>query len=335
MIVGLDLGGTDIKRGATSRDGVPLSDTTLLEKLPSRVKEGPGATLEQFRIGIYRLQQNYQSDILAIGLASAGPANKEGQIQESTNYGPLWNYFELRRAVEEEFGIRTIYENDANAAALAEQQFLLAKSPEYKGLPGLFITVGTGLGGGVINSSGELDRGANGLAGEVGHIPMRRPISSVDLFEEGVPCGCKQIGCAEQYTSLSFIERELMYALREASTHPLRSIVDPREAAKQVLRCAGENDPLCLAIIYNQARNVGRFLGEQIIDKDPAWVFIGGGVTEAVPTIREGYLAHVKEEIRSRIGDRSFSTRLIDYASLGDNAGWLGAAISAAGVLAE
>lgn len=332
-ILALDLGGTDIKRGAGDENGDPLTDTTRTAKLPSLVLEGPESTLGQFRRAYDEFTDRFDGPPAAIGLATAGPATLDGVIERSTNYGPLWNNCPIRQLTEEYFGVPTAYENDANAAVLAEFRSLCSQKPEFNTGPGILFTVGTGLGGGVINSSGELERGAYGLGAELGHLPMREKISSVNLEQAGIRCGCGQCGCAEQYTTLSYIEREVQARQHLEPTHALYRIQDPREAAKRVLSMAVDGDLFARSIILDQARNLGLFIGEQIVDKDPRWTLIGGGITEASPEMRELYLHTVLDRVAYRVGDDRLKRVYVDYAALGDNAGWVGAAISAARML--
>jgi glucokinase len=335
FIAGLDLGGTDIKRGASDLAGNPLSDTLKTAKLPSLVKSGPAATVEQFSRAIEELQSRYGDNLVAIGLATAGPATLAGVIERSTNYGSLWNDCDILGLVKQRFSLPATYENDANAAVLAEYNRLMQQRPELKNVPGLLLTIGTGLGGGVINSSGELERGAYGLGAELGHLPIRSPISSVDLQQQGITCGCGAIGCAEQYTTLSFIEREVIARRNDSLNYQLNSYEDSREAAKQVLTLAVNGDAFSRSIIIDQAINVGKLLGDQIIDKDPGWALIGGGITEADEYIRHVYLETVLQHVQQRIGDKRMERVLISYATLGDNAGWVGATISAAELLSR
>jgi glucokinase len=336
IIIGADVGGTDIKRGVSSHGGDPLSDTLKISKLPSLVREGPAKTLEQIEIAVNDLlAQNPSSTLGAIGVACAGNISRDGVVVRSANFGDTWRDFPLKKELEERFKVPVVCENDANAAAIAEHRELAKESVVLAQGPGILLTIGTGLGTGMFNSEGKLERGANGFAVELGHLPMRRTdaISSVDLFKEQIVCGCGLFECVEQYTSLSFIERELFARQNEHPTHELYSIPNRRDAAKKVLGKAIQGDPFCLSIIDSQATNVGSFIGEFLRAEDVRWFLIGGGITEASDALRFRYMRKVLKKVEHFVGKDRLDQIKVAYAALGDNAGWVGASISASQLL--
>jgi glucokinase len=336
VIFGADIGGTDIKRGVGSLEGDPLTDTREISKLPSFVREGPDRTIGQIKSAVDELlSRNPDASLKAIGVACAGNISLDGVVLASANFGDQWREFHLREELQKLFKVPVTIDNDANAAVLAEHRELAKISQELKQGPGFLLTIGTGLGTGMFNGQGKLERGAFGLGVEFGHTPMRaaKAKSTVDLVKEHVVCGCGEIGCAEQYTTLSFIERELFARQQENPTHELYAIANRRDAAKKVLGKAVQGDPFCLSIIDSQARNVGLFMGELIRAYDPIWALIGGGITEASDALRYRYMRKALEEVKYLIGDDRLKKVRIDYAVLGDNAGWVGASISASELL--
>jgi glucokinase len=337
VIIGADVGGTDIKRGLSSRAGDPLSDTLTISKLPSLVREGPAKTIEQIEIAVHELlEQNPGTVLGAIGVACAGNISRQGEVLQSANFGDTWRKFPLKTQLEERFKVPVVCENDANAAAIAEHRELAKESVVLAQGPGILLTIGTGLGTGMFNGEGKLERGAHGLAVEFGHTAMRATAkSSVDLIKENVVCGCGQISCAEQYTTLSFIERELFARQNENPTHELYAIPNRRDAAKRVLGKAIEGDPFCLSIIDSQAMNLGLFMGELIRAHDPMWVLIGGGITEASDALRYRYMRKLLQKVEYLVSKDKLDQVKVDYAVLGDNAGWVGASISASQLLAQ
>jgi len=144
--------------------------------------------------------------------------------------------------------------------------------------------VGTGLGGGVIES-GRIVRGAAGTAGELGHVHI--PLHG--LLELGQPlpgCNCGFVGDAESVASLAGIERNLLpYWLSRFPDHELAAVKPPHEAAQMVRAFGERGDPMALKIFEQQAMALGRLLTIAANYSDPDAYFLGGGVVEAKPNV--------------------------------------------------
>lgn len=328
LVVGFDVGGNDIKTGAINSEGEALTsiDPHQVLKVPSLAIEGPRKTVEQLNEALSLLNIE-RGDIQAIGLATAGPATLDGVIPRSVNFGPEWVDCHIRQMVEDRFQLPTTYENDANAAALAEMIYLVRQSPDLKNSTGFLLTIGTGLGGGII-VNGEILRGAHGMGGEVGHIALRDPTT---FIAGNIPqCGCQKFGCAETYTTLSFLDRELRESLKNNPSHELSALPDNGfERAKKLLSLAAKGDSLARRLMLAQAENVGKTCYEITATIDPSWILIGGGITEASSDLRRDYLHIVKETFDKLAFQGQKGKVLIEYASMGDHAGWFGAARSA------
>jgi glucokinase len=152
--------------------------------------------------------------------------------------------------------------------------------------------VGTGLGGGIIQT-GRVVKGAAGMAGELGHVPI--PLDG--LVGDGQPmpaCNCGQSGDAESVASLTGIQNNLLpYWLTRYKGHPLGE-VPIGVAAKQVRKYGEDGDERALAIFRQQAMALGRLFTMAANFLDPDAYFLGGGVVEAAPHFRDWFFAEVR-----------------------------------------
>jgi len=328
VVVGLDNGGTKNNATVVDPEGSFLVDELL--ELPSRVKEGAEIAVEALagtfdeilkRTGIGR------DRVRAIGLDTPGPASADGVVSSlgSTNFAhPSWGNFDFRGALEKRLGIKVIYNNDGNAAALyAHWVCFEAQAANRSSISAI---VGTGLGGGVIES-GRIVKGAVGFAGELGHVHI--PMDG--LLGEGQPlpsCNCGFSGDAESVASLSAIERNLLpYWLPRFPDHELAKIGDMAKAAKLVRAYGEKGDPLARKIFEQQAMAIGRLFTIASRFTDPDAYFVGGGVAESIPAFRDWFLDKVREHTALK-EEQVQATRFALVPQL-DMAGARGAALAA------
>jgi predicted NBD/HSP70 family sugar kinase len=294
--VGLDNGGTSNNATVIDAAGTFLVDRLL--ETPSRVREGPGmavdALVRAFELALEATGID-RSDVRVVGLDTPGPASPDGVISSvgSTNFShPGWRGFDVRGALEVALGIPVIYNNDGNAAALYAHTAHFGGDAD--GRSSISAIVGTGLGGGVIES-GRIVRGAAGMAGELGHVHI--PLHG--LLEVGQPlpvCNCGFVGDAESVASLTAIERNLLpYWLTRFPDHELARVKPPHKAAQMVLSFGERSDPMALKIFEQQAMALGRLLTVAANYSDPDAYFLGGGVVEAKPAFRAWFLGQVRE----------------------------------------
>jgi glucokinase len=306
LACGIDVGGTKILGGVVDLDGA------IVEEL--RV-ESPATDAEAIEQAIEQLVTELRSrhDIAAVGVGAAGYIDKARSV---VMFAPniAWRDVGLKADLEERLDLPVVVENDANAAAWGE--FTYGAGHDVDDL--LLVTVGTGVGGGVV-LDGELYRGAFGVGAEIGHMRV---------VPDGILCGCGNRGCFEQYASGRALEREARAAARAGSL-----------LAQEVLdRAGGDPDRITGPLITEAARagdpfaaeqlaSVGRWLGEGIASLtavlDPAVVVIGGGVSEAGDLL----LAPVRAAFASQLTGRGHRPVLeIRKARLGNRAGLIGAA---------
>ncbi len=306
LACGIDVGGTKILGGVVDESGV------IVEEL--RV-ESPATDAEEIEGAIGTLVSELKSrhEITAVGVGAAGYIDK---ARSTVMFAPniAWRNVNLKADLEELVDLPVVVENDANAAAGGE--FTFGAGHDVEDL--LLVTVGTGIGGGIVHD-GELLRGAFGVGAEIGHMRV---------VPDGLLCGCGNRGCFEQYGSGNALVREARAAARAGSllAQPLleRAGGDPVEITGPLISdVAGTGDAFAL----EQLASVGRWLGEGIASLtavlDPAVVVIGGGVSEAGDLL----LTPVRAAFQSQLTGRGHRPVLeIRKARLGNRAGLTGAA---------
>jgi len=328
VTVGIDNGGTANNGTVFAADGTFL--IAEMAELPSLVREGPDkaitALVDSFD-KVLAMTGVSRERVQAVGLDTPGPASAEGVLVTggATNFGhPDWSRFNIRAALEERLGIPVLYNNDGNAAALYAHHVRHGADAERRS--SVSAIVGTGFGGGVIND-GSIVKGASGMAGELGHMP----IPTVGLLEvdQSMPsCNCGQFADAESVASLTGIARNLLpYWLTRFPGHELAE-ADIAKAAKLVRGYAERGDEMALEIFRQQAMAIGRVFSIAAKFTDPDTYFVGGGVIEAAPHFRDWFLATVREHTEFYVEQAEIAeiTLVPDL----DMAGARGSAIAAA-----
>lgn len=303
---GIDVGGTKILGGVVDESG------SIVEEL--RV-ESPATSAEAIEEVIERLVVELASrhDISCVGVGAAGYIDKRRAV---VMFAPniAWRDVDLKGDLEQRTGLPVVVENDANAAAWGE--FRYGAGHDVDDL--LLVTVGTGVGGGVV-LDGSLYRGAFGVGAEIGHMRV---------VPDGILCGCGNRGCYEQYASGSALVREARGAVRAGSLLA-RDLLDraggdpDRITGPLITEAARAGDPFAV----EQLASLGRWLGEGIASLtavlDPAVVVIGGGVSEAGDLL----LGPARAAFGSQLTGRGHRPVLeIRKARLGNRAGLIGAA---------
>jgi glucokinase len=306
LAIGVDIGGTKVAAGVVDHDGRILA--RLRRDTPA---QDPGKTEDVIAECIRELGAEHEVD--AAGLGAAGFVDA---ARSTVLFAPnlAWRNEPLRAAVEQRTGLPVVVENDANAAAWAETRFGAGHGQPFT----VTLTVGTGLGGGVV-LGGQLIRGAFGAAAEVGHM---------NLVPDGRPCGCGLRGCWEQYASgRALVTEARQRAARDPEAAELllelghgrpESITGP-----MVTMGAVAGDPVALASF----RAVGAWLGHGMADLaailDPRVFIIGGGVSEA----GELLIDPARDTFQAMLTARSHRpTAAVRAAQLGQDAGLIGAA---------
>ena len=328
VVIGLDNGATS--NNATVLDAAGRFLVDRLVESPSSVRQGPERAIEALAASfdsVLELTGTPRAEVRAVGLDTPGPASADGVISSkgATNFAePSWYGFDIRRALEDRLALPVIYNNDGNAAALYAHHMRFGAQTALRS--SVSAIVGTGLGGGVVEA-GTVVRGAAGMAGELGHIPI--PMNGLLAGDQPVPrCNCGLAGDVESVASLTGIENNLLpYWLGRYPDHELAATGSLAKAAKLVRSYGEDGDELALRIFEQQAKALGQLFTVAANFTDPDTYFVGGGVVEAAPHFRDWFLGRVREHTMLR----EEQERIASFALVQDldMAGARGSAIAA------
>jgi len=294
VVVGLDNGGTMNNGTILDSSGRFLLDR--LVEAPSQVREGPDKAIGSLVDSVQQVLELTGvpiTSVRAVGLDTPGPASGDGVISSkgATNFGHAgWRGFDIRGALADRLGLPVIYNNDGNAAALYAHHVRFGVESGHRG--SVAAIVGTGLGGGIVEG-GQVIKGAAGMAGELGHVPI--PLDGLLGPAQPMPaCNCGLSGDAESVASLTGIQNNLLpYWLTRYEGHELGGLPIGK-AAKLVRKYAEDGDEMALAIFRQQAIAIGRLFHIAANFLDPDAYFLGGGVVEAAPHFRDWFFAEVR-----------------------------------------
>jgi len=301
--LGIDVGGTKVAGLLVGEGG-----DVLAEEIAATPADDVDATMET----IHELAERLGSDgsPVAIGIGAAGMVDFEAGLMRSAP-NLAWREVPIRDLVARRTGLPCVVDNDANTAAWGEFRFGAANGYRHV----LAVTVGTGIGGGII-ADGRLFRGAHGFAAEIGHIIVE---------PGGPPCGCGNLGCWEQVASGQALDR---LAREAASAYPEGAIAslgmgDPEVTGRHVAQAAADGDGRARAILSEVGRRLGEGIAGLVNVLDPEVVVLGGGVAD----IGDLLLAPALEAFRTSVEapDHRPGVPFVP-AALGNRAGAIGAA---------
>jgi glucokinase len=244
--------------------------------------------------------------VAALAVAAPGPSDPyEGIVFEAPNI-PGWKNIPLKQHLQERFKIPAAVGNDANLAALGEWRFGAGRGHEHL----VYITVSTGIGGGVIND-GKLLLGVRGLAGEMGHITV---------MPDGPMCGCGQRGHLEALASgpaiVKWVEEQLAQGVQSILSEQTRL------TARDISRAANENDALAIAALNRAGTYLGIALADYLHIFNPSAIIIGGGVSRS----GDHFWTPMKTALREHVLSEAYLKDLVlTTAALGDDVGLMGA----------
>lgn len=285
LLLALDFGGTKLSAAVAVRG----ERHWLAHR---RVPAPPGSNAQKDMETMLALTQDLLTTAArplgAVGVSFGGPVDAAQGLVLLSHHVPGWERAPLQQWLEERFGVPVAVDNDANAGALGEWRFGAGQGCESM----LYVTVSTGIGGGwVIN--GQLFHGADGMAGEIGHLIINA---------EGPQCTCGRRGCLESLAAGPAIARR---AREQLTKHPqagstLRALLGGEVrtvTAKDVSQAAAAGDELSQQVLEEAAQALGRGLGAAITLMNPQRVVIGGGVSKSGPryfdAVRATARAHV------------------------------------------
>ncbi|TDC60785.1 ROK family protein [Micromonospora sp. KC207] len=281
------------------------------------IRNGPKVTLQRVNELLHKARADGAYERLhAVGIGVPGPVSFRDGVPVSPPIMPGWDRFPVRELLTREHGCPAVVDNDVNIMAIGERHGGVAHSVDDF----LFVKIGTGIGCGIY-LSGEVYRGTDGCAGDIGHI---------QLDSHGPTCSCGNVGCLEALFSGAALARDANAAARNGSSPALAERLSTRGAvtALDVAECAVEGDVACIQLIRDGGRRVGSVLAGLVSFANPSMIVIGGGLAQ---------LGHILlAEIRSVVYRRSLPLATgnlpVVLSELGARAGVAGAAVLASDV---
>lgn len=305
-VFGVDVGGTTVKMGLFDVEG------NLLDKweIPTRTENGGEKILPDIAESITAKMAGKKiskEEVEGVGLGAPGPIDAAGTVYGAVNLG--WGTFSISDTLSGLLGMKVKAGNDANVAALGE----MWKGGGRGCRNMVAVTLGTGVGGGIIVNGGILT-GACGAGGEIGHIHVEDNETEV--------CGCGNTGCLEEYASATGVVR-LARRMLQASDEPsvLREKPEDWISAKSVFDAVKEGDALAVKIAGQFGEYLGKGLAVIACVVNPELFVIGGGVSKAGEVLFDYIRPHFERTVFKGCKDAKFA-----LATLGNDAGIYGAA---------
>ena len=280
-VVGIDIGGTNIVFGLVDARGTILCSDSIKTQAYAEVEECIDAVCEKLMPLIE--SRGGADKVKGIGIGAPNGNYYNGTIEFAPNL-PWKGVIRLAEMFEERLGIPTALTNDANAAAIGEMTYGVARGLKDF----IMITLGTGVGSGIV-INGQMVYGHDGFAGELGHVIVK---------EDGRPCGCGRKGCLETYCSATGVARtarEMLIARSDESL--LRKIPAEEIVSKDVYDAAVRGDKLALEIFQYTGDILGRALANAIAFSSPEAIVLFGGLAKAGDLILKPVQKSMEENV--------------------------------------
>ncbi len=304
-----DLGATSIDVAVTTLDGRILGHYDE----PARIEAGPEHGLGRVDAlfdSLLETTQGLPGRLWGVGIGVPGPVEFEAGRPISPPIMPGWDGYPIRERFATRYQAPVWVDNDVNVLALGESRSGIAAGHDNV----VVVKIGTGIGAGII-SEGHLHRGAQGSAGDVGHIQV--------VDDPTVICRCGNIGCLEALAGGEAIGRAGQAAALEGRSQRLGTALEQRGTvtAEDVARAASAGDPVAVALLGSAGRRIGSVLASVVNFFNPSLVVIGGGVANSPDQL----LAAIRETVYRRSLPLATRDLLIQRSSLGGLAGVIGA----------
>ena len=310
FFLGIDLGGTNVKSGVVDDDGRSRSSISV-ETHAERGPEAGVKTLADAGRQAVAASGLSWDQIAGVGLGSPGTMDIEaGMLLEPPNL-PGWNNFPLRERLADELGQPTILQNDANAAAYGEYWAGAGKDVASMAL----VTLGTGIGGGIIDH-GRIIEGRHSHGAEIGHIVVQ--------MENGRQCSCGRYGHLEAYASATALVHRAIEALqRSQDPTALRKLLAVNDlTARTINEAALGGDDIASRLMRETAHYLAVGAVCLMHTVDPDMILFGGGMSSA----GSEFIEMIRAGVRRMALPLPAAKTAIDYATLGGDAGYIGAA---------
>ncbi len=300
--VGIDLGGTFIKGAIIDEEG----HIVVKNEIPTEVEKGPEDILKRIEVLVHSLARGASvalSDLAGVGIGIPGFLDDAtGMAVEVVNLG--WKDVSVRDPLKERLGLPIYLENDANSAALGEAWVGAGRGRDSA----ICITLGTGVGGGIVLGARVL-RGANVMAGEIGHMVMD---------PDGARCNCGRHGCLETVSSATGIVRLAKERLARGETSSLNA---NQLTPADVFAAAAQGDIVATEVLSYAIDTLGRGLAIAAVLINPEVIVVGGGMSRAGNALFKPLNASFKHYALPRVAEVAD----IVPATLGNDAGVVGA----------
>jgi glucokinase len=317
FFVGVDIGGTNIKLGVVDDEGRPMSWTSI----PTEVEKGPRDAIGRTTAALKRVVAEAGLEpgaIARVGLGTPGTMDVAGGILLTPGNLPGWWHFPIRDELSRSCGRPVTLANDARSAAYGE--YWVGSGRVLHSM--ILFTLGTGVGGGIVIGD-LLVAGEHSAGSELGHL-------IIDHRDDARMCSCGQRGHVEAYASAPSVVKRTEAVLQSGRASSLAKRIDAGEELSPLVidQEAGRGDALALEIILDTARYLGIGIVSAMHAIDPNGVVIGGAMTfgEHASPIGRKFLDRVKQEVAARALPTLAEQTTIDFATLGGDAGFIGAA---------
>ena len=311
-VIGIDMGGTNTAFGLVDARGTVLASSSIKTAKHADIND----YIAELHEAIMRLveENNAVDKINGIGIGAPNACYYTGVIADGVNL-PWPTPIPLAALLTEKFGIPSVITNDANAAAIGEMNYGVARGMKDF----IMITLGTGVGSGIV-INGQVVYGHDGFAGELGHVIMKRT--------NGRMCGCGRSGCLEAYCSATGVARtarEFLEIRTEDSL--LRNIPIDEITSKDVYDCAVQDDKLAKEIFEYTGTILGEALADFCTFSSPEAFVLFGGLTKSgeliMKPVREAYEKNVMTCFKGKAKIVLSEMKESDAAVLGASAlGW-------------
>jgi len=307
--IGIDLGGSQIKYGIVSTSGKILTKGGRLTPL-KKGRKGVIDSLVEIAGNLLKFARKNKIKIRGIGIGSPGCIDmNSGKVMGSSPNIPFWVGTNLKK-IFRKFNLPVSADNDANLMALAEARFGAAKNCQSA----VCLTIGSGIGGGII-INGEVYRGSNFSAGEIGH-------TSVNYL--GEKCNCGRVDCMETYASANAMLRRTQKLVRTDGKSVLSQLIRKNGNRLDVptfFQAFRKKDRVAQKIVEETGETLSRGIANVVNILNPEVVVIGGGLVDEYPPI----IKKIERKVKHKVFPAATNLK-IKKAKLGNQAGFIGAA---------
>ncbi|MCO6042992.1 ROK family protein [Aeoliella sp. ICT_H6.2] len=316
LFAGIDVGGTNIKIGLVDDAGHPVA----FEKIHTHQQQGAEKAAQRSAEKLTEMVAGLgiePDQVARAGLATPGPMDlAAGKVLQPGNL-PGWHFSPVRDLFSQATGLPVTFANDANAAAFGE--FWSGAGAEVRNM--VLVTLGTGVGGGII-IDGRLLVGAHGAGGEIGHIV-------IDCRDDATLNSLNLRGTLEGYCGAYGVLARARKALEvQGVRSSLSDLTDDALTPLEIAKAAEAGDHLAMSIILETAKLLAIGMASIIHTVDPESVVIGGAMTfggDGHP-LGERFLEEIRLQTTERIFESLRGEIHMDFARLGGDAGFIGAA---------